>query len=172
MPLKKQSNPGSTFSSLKLKTLSAAVISALVLSNAYAAGLGKLTVMSSLGQPLRAEIELTSVAPDELASLQPKLASAEAFRQANIDFNPSLFSLRFAVEQRGGQPIVRITSTQPINEPFVDMLLELGGNKGRLVREYTFLLDPPEMRATQAAQVAPIATVSYTHLTLPTNREV
>lgn len=157
MPLKKQSNPGSTFSSLKLKTLSAAVISALVLSNAYAAGLGKLTVMSSLGQPLRAEIELTSVAPDELASLQPKLASAEAFRQANIDFNPSLFSLRFAVEQRGGQPIVRITSTQPINEPFVDMLLELGGNKGRLVREYTFLLDPPEMRSAQAAQVAPIA---------------
>lgn len=157
MPLKMQSNPGSTFSSLKLKTLSAAVISALVLSNAYAAGLGKLTVMSSLGQPLRAEIELTSVAPDELASLQPKLASAEAFRQANIDFNPSLFSLRFAVEQRGGQPIVRITSTQPINEPFVDMLLELGGNKGRLVREYTFLLDPPEMRAAQPAQVAPIA---------------
>ncbi|RQO36154.1 pilus assembly protein FimV [Herminiimonas sp. KBW02] len=157
MPLKMRSNPGSTLSSLKLKTLSAAVISALVLSNAYAAGLGKLTVMSSLGQPLRAEIELTSVAPDELASLQPKLASAEAFRQANIDFNPSLFSLRFAVEQRGGQPIVRITSTQPINEPFVDMLLELGGNKGRLVREYTFLLDPPEMRTTQPAQVAPIA---------------
>ncbi|ABR89347.1 FimV type IV pilus assembly protein [Janthinobacterium sp. Marseille] len=157
MPLKMRSNPGSTFSSFKLKTLSAAVISALVLSNAYAAGLGKLTVMSSLGQPLRAEIELTSVAPDELASLAPKLASAEAFRQANIDFNPSLFSLRFAVEQRGGQPIVRITSTQPINEPFVDMLLELGGNKGRLVREYTFLLDPPEMRSAQSAQVAPIA---------------
>ncbi|MNR77963.1 hypothetical protein D3C72_86490 [compost metagenome] len=157
MPLKMRSNPGSTFSSFKLKTLSAAVISALVLSNAYAAGLGKLTVLSSLGQPLRAEIELTSVAPDELASLAPKLASADAFRQANIDFNPSLFSLRFAVEQRGGQPIVRITSTQPMNEPFVDMLLELGGNKGRLVREYTFLLDPPEMRSSQAAQVAPIA---------------
>lgn len=157
MPLKMRSNPVSPFSSFKLKTLSAAVLSALVLSNAYAAGLGKLTVMSSLGQPLRAEIELTSVAPDELASLAPKLASAEAFRQANIDFNPSLFSLRFAVEQRGGQPIVRITSTQPINEPFVDMLLELGGSKGRLVREYTFLLDPPEMRAAQAAQVAPIA---------------
>lgn len=157
MPLKMRSNPVSPFSSFKLKTLSAAVLSALVLSNAYAAGLGKLTVMSSLGQPLRAEIELTSVAPDELASLAPKLASAEAFRQANIDFNPSLFSLRFAVEQRGGQPIVRITSTQPINEPFVDMLLELGGSKGRLVREYTFLLDPPEMRSAQAAQVAPIA---------------
>ncbi|WP_277740463.1 FimV/HubP family polar landmark protein [Herminiimonas fonticola] len=127
-----------------------------MLSNAHAAGLGKLTVLSSLGQPLRAEIELTSVAQDELGSLVPKLASADAFRQANIDLHPALFSLRFAVEQRGNRPIVRITSTQPINEPYVDMLLELGGNKNRLVREYTFLLDPPEMRSARPAQVAPI----------------
>ncbi|MFJ7565908.1 FimV/HubP family polar landmark protein [Herminiimonas sp. NPDC097707] len=151
-----RSTPRSSFSSFKLKTLSAAVISAVVLSNAHAAGLGKLTVLSSLGQPLRAEIELTSVSPDEAGSLIPKLASADAFRQANIDLNPALFSLRFAVEQRGNRPIVRITSTQPINEPFVDMLLELAGNKNRLVREYTFLLDPPEMRSARAVQVAPI----------------
>jgi pilus assembly protein FimV len=157
MPLKMRSTPRSTFSSFKLKTLSAAVLSAVVLSNAYAAGLGKLTVLSSLGQPLRAEIELTSVSPDEAGSLIPKLASADAFRQANIDLNPALFSLRFVVEQRGNRPIIRISSTQPINEPFVDMLLELGGNKNRLVREYTFLLDPPEMRSARPAQVAPIA---------------
>lgn len=157
MPLKMRSTSRSTFSSFKLKTLSAAVLSALVLSNAYAAGLGKLTVLSSLGQPLRAEIELTSVSPEEAGSLIPKLASADAFRQANIDLNPALFTLRFAVEQRGNRPVVRISSTQPINEPFVDMLLELGGNKGKLVREYTFLLDPPEMRSARPAQVAPIA---------------
>lgn len=157
MPLKMRSTSRSTFSSFKLKTLSAAVLSAVVLSNAYAAGLGKLTVLSSLGQPLRAEIELTSVSPEEAGSLIPKLASADAFRQANIDLNPALFTLRFAVEQRGNRPVVRITSTQPINEPFVDMLLELGGNKGKLVREYTFLLDPPEMRSARAVQVAPIA---------------
>ncbi|CAL61396.1 conserved hypothetical protein; putative exported protein [Herminiimonas arsenicoxydans] len=156
MPLKMRSTPRSSFSSFTLKTLSAAVISAVVLSNAHAAGLGKLTVLSSLGQPLRAEIELTSVSPDEAGSLIPKLASADAFRQANIDLHPALFSLRFAVEQRGNRPIVRITSTQPINEPFVDMLLELAGNKNRLVREYTFLLDPPEMRSARAVQVAPI----------------
>lgn len=156
MPLKMRSTPRSSFSSFKLKTLSAAVISAVVLSNAHAAGLGKLTVLSSLGQPLRAEIELTSVAQDEIGSLVPKLASADAFRQANIDLHPALFSLRFAVEQRGNRPIVRITSTQPINEPYVDMLLELGGNKNRLVREYTFLLDPPEMRSARPAQIAPI----------------
>ena len=156
MPLKMRSTSRSSFSSFKLKTLSAAVISAVVLSNAHAAGLGKLTVLSSLGQPLRAEIELTSVAQDELGSLVPKLASADAFRQANIDLHPALFSLRFAVEQRGNRPVVKITSTQPINEPYVDMLLELGGNKNRLVREYTFLLDPPEMRSARPAQVAPI----------------
>lgn len=156
MPLKMRSTPRSSFSSFKLKTLSVAVISAVVLSNAHAAGLGKLTVLSSLGQPLRAEIELTSVSPDEAGSLIPKLASADAFRQANIDLHPALFSLRFAVEQRGNRPIVRITSTQPINEPFVDMLLELAGNKNRLVREYTFLLDPPEMRSARVVQVAPI----------------
>ncbi|MCS0657970.1 FimV/HubP family polar landmark protein [Massilia terrae] len=124
-------------------------------SSAQAAGLGKLTVLSALGQPLRAEIELTAVADDEASGLAAKLASPEAFRVANIDFNPALLSLRFNVEQRNGRQFIRITSTQPLNEPFVDMLLELAWNNGKLVREYTFLLDPAELRTTQSAQVAP-----------------
>ena len=87
MSRKLRSSSGSTFPSFKLKTLSAAFISALVLTSAHAAGLGKLTVLSSLGQPLRAEIELTSVASDEAGSLVPRLASAAAFRQiAYVDF--------------------------------------------------------------------------------------
>ncbi|MEN3294386.1 MAG: pilus assembly protein FimV [Burkholderiales bacterium] len=143
-------------SSFTLKALSAAVVSALLLSNAYAAGLGRLTVMSSLGQPLRAEIELTSVSKDEVGSLVAKLASSDAFRQANIEFNPTLLSLRFTVDQRAGRQFIRISSSQPVNEPFVDMLLELAGPGGRLVREYTFLLDPPDLRSTQSAQVAPL----------------
>jgi len=139
-----------------LKKLTAAVASALVLTSAaHAAGLGKLTVLSALGQPLRAEIELTAVSGDEAAGLAAKLASPEAFKAANIDFNPALLSLRFNVEQRGGRQFIRVSSTQPLNEPFVDMLLELSWNNGRLVREYTFLLDPAELRATQSAQVAP-----------------
>ncbi|WP_234814637.1 FimV/HubP family polar landmark protein [Noviherbaspirillum denitrificans] len=139
-----------------LKTLSAAVASALVFSNAWAAGLGKLTVLSSLGQPLRAEIELTAVSKDEVGALTAKLATADAFRQANIDFHPALSTLRFAVEQRGDRQFIRMTSSQPLNEPFVDMLLELAGPNGRLVREYTFLLDPADLRTTQSAQVAPM----------------
>ena len=142
-----------------LKKLTAAVASALVLTSAaHAAGLGKLTVLSALGQPLRAEIELTAVSGDEAAGLAAKLASPEAFKSANIDFNPALLSLRFNVEQRGGRQFIRVSSTQPLNEPFVDMLLELSWNNGRLVREYTFLLDPAELRATQSAQVAPSET--------------
>ncbi|WP_460829722.1 type IV pilus assembly protein FimV, partial [Massilia agilis] len=140
-----------------LKTLTASVASAvLVTSSAQAAGLGKLTVLSALGQPLRAEIELTQVAEDEASGLAAKLASPEAFRVANIEFNPALLSLRFAVEHRAGRQFIRITSTQPLNEPFVDMLLELSWNNGKLVREYTFLLDPAELRGTQSAQVGPV----------------
>lgn len=154
MPPKMHVNPRLKSISFGLKTLSAAVISAILFSNANAAGLGKLTVLSSLGQPLHAEIELTAVSKDDVGTLIPKLASTEAFRQANIDFNPVLFSLRFAVEQRAGRQFIRITSVQAINEPFVDMLLELGGAGNRLVREYTFLLDPADLRSSQSPQVA------------------
>lgn len=141
--------------SFALKTLTGAVASAvLVAATANAAGLGKLTVQSSLGQPLRAEIELTAVSAEEAGGLVAKLAPAEAFRTANIDFNPTLLSLRFDVEQRNGRQVIRVTSTQPVNEPFVDMLLELTWTGGRMVREYTFLLDPADLRATQSPQVA------------------
>lgn len=137
------------------KALSVAVASSLfMLSSAHATGLGKLTVLSALGQPLRAEVELTSPAKEEIDSLVPKLASQEAFKQANIDFNVALLSLRFAVEQRGANYVIRISSSQAMNEPFVDMLLELNSTNGKLLREYTFLLDPAELRNSQSAQVS------------------
>ena len=142
---------------LRVKTLTAAVLTALVTANAAAVGLGKLTVLSGLGQPLRAEIELTAVTPDEARTLQPKLASVDAFRQANVEFNTMLQTLRFAIEQRGSRHFIRVTSPQAITEPFVDVLLELSSVNGRLIREYTMLLDPPEMRAVQPAQAAPIS---------------
>lgn len=153
MRSKMRSSSCPTFSSFKLKALTAAMVSLMTLSSAHAAGLGKLTVLSALGQPLRAEIALVGVEPGEAESLMPKLASPEAFQQANIELNPALFSLKFAVEKQGSRDIIRVTSTQAMNEPYIDMLLELGGNKGRLVREYTFLLDPPEMRKMQQAQI-------------------
>src|SRR5476649_676382 len=155
MPPTMPVNTPSSSVSFALKTLASAVACAVLFSPvANAAGLGKLTVLSSLGQPLRAEIELTAVSADEAGALVAKLAPADAFRAANIDFNPTLLSLHFDVEQRSGRQFIRITSGQPVNEPFVDMLLELNSTGGRLVREYTFLLDPAEMRSTQSPQVA------------------
>ncbi|MFZ6863091.1 FimV/HubP family polar landmark protein [Undibacterium sp. Ji67W] len=140
--------------SLGHKALSVAVTSTLLLmSNAHATGMGRLTVLSALGQPLRAEIELTSPNRDEIDTLLPKLASAEAFRQANIDFNNALLSLRFAIEPKGAGYVIKVSSAQPINEPFVDMLLEITSSNGKLLREYTFLLDPAELRNSQSPQV-------------------
>ncbi len=152
MPVQKPSK----VTSFALKTLTAAMFSGAVLApiSVNAAGLGKLTVLSSLGQPLRAEIELTAVTPEEASELVAKLASPDAFRAANIDFNSALLSLRFEVEARGSRQFIRINSSQPINEPFVDMLLELTWTNGRLVREYTFLLDPADLRTTNSAKVA------------------
>ena len=156
MSLTMQLRRSPQLASFTLKTLSAAVLAATLIAPASAAGLGKLTVLSALGQPLNAEIELNSVSRDEAGGLSAKLASVEAYRQANIDINPALYSIRFTVEQRGTHPIIRVTSAQPMNEPFVDMLLELGGTNGRLVREYTFLLDPADLRSGQSASVAAV----------------
>lgn len=139
-------------SSFGRRSLCAAAVATLFLADAHAVGLGKITVYSSLGQPLQAEIELTPQSQTEADALKVKLASPDAFQQANITFNPALFSLNFATLQRGGRHFIRVTSSQPINEPFVDMLIDVSGSASHIVREYTFLLDPPGMRQAQPAQ--------------------
>lgn len=164
------------------KTSVLAVASCLALSgvayDAAAAGLGKIAVFSSLGQPLRAEIELTA-SREELADMRAQLASADSFKQAGIDLAPALQVIRFAVDKRpNGQAVIRLTSERPINDPFVDLLLELNWATGRLVREYTFLLDPPEMAsktapspvvaAQSSRQAAPPATVRSAPASAPT----
>jgi pilus assembly protein FimV len=125
----------------------------------HAAGLGQLSVISPLGQPLNAEIEIVSLQPGEEEGLVARLASPDAFRAAGIDFNPALVTVRFTIERRGGRPLLRVKTTQPVNDPFLEMLVELQWTTGRLVREYTVLLDPPEYRGPQAIAAAPMAPV-------------
>ncbi|MBA2351414.1 MAG: FimV family protein [Burkholderiales bacterium] len=127
----------------------------LTVSATHAAGLGKLTVASALGQPLRAEIDLVSVQKDELASLTARLASPDAFKQAELEYTAALASVKVSVEKRAnGQPYIKLTSSQPIEEPILDVLIELSWASGRLVREYTALMDPPEYNAPAVAPVA------------------
>ena len=129
----------------------------LLPSFALAAGLGRMTVQSGLGQPLRAEIEVVALQPGEADTLAAALAPVASFRQANIEYTSALQTIRFAIERRpNNQSVISLTSTQPMNEPFLDMLVELTWSAGRLVREYTFLLDPPELKPTVSAPTPPV----------------
>jgi pilus assembly protein FimV len=111
-----------------------------------------------LGQPLNAEVEIVSLQGGEGDTLAARLATGEAFRQANIELTPALLSIKFAVVRKSdGRYVMAMTSKQPVNEPYVDMLVELNWSNGRLVREYTFLLDPPEYAGPPKATRAPLA---------------
>jgi pilus assembly protein FimV len=110
---------------------------------AQAAGLGKLTVNSALGEILDADIELVAVQPAEADTLSARVASRDAFRDARLDYSPALRLLRFSVEKReSGQAFLKVTSASPINEPSVHALIELTWLQGRVQREYPILLDP------------------------------
>ncbi len=128
---------------------------------AQAAGLGTLTVLSNLGQPLRAEIDVVSVEKNELDSLTARLASVDAYLQNNLPYPSPSLGLKLSLEQRpSGEPYVSATTVQAVNEPFVDVLVELTWNGGRILRAYTALLDPPtyaveEPAAAAAPEIAP-----------------
>jgi len=125
---------------------------------AYAAGLGKLTVLSTLGQPLSAEVDLVSVQKDELSTLVARIASPDAFQQANMQYSPALIGVRMTIERRSdGKPYIRIVSTRSINDPFLAILIELTWAQGRLLREYTALIDPPGYTPTQPPVTPPVA---------------
>jgi pilus assembly protein FimV len=136
------------------------VAGALAVSpSALALGLGKLTVDSALGQPLAARIELTSVSRDELESLSAKIADPTLYRQNNLTYQGVLARTRVAVEFVGGSPVLKISSATAVTEPFLDLMVELNWASGRVVREYTFLLDPPGVAAPSIAEpIAPART--------------
>jgi pilus assembly protein FimV len=116
-----------------------------------ALGLGRLNVQSSLGEVLRAEIDITSMTAEEQANLKIRVAPPESYRAANVDYNPVLPSTRATLEKRAdGRLYVRLISERGVQEPFVDVILEISWATGRLVREYTLLFDPPAAVRTAA----------------------
>ena len=127
-------------------TLSAVAVVALLLvhTGASALSLGRLSVQSSLGEPLRAEVDITSITPDEVASLRASLASPEGFRAAGVDFNAALAGAKVALGKKAdGRSVIRISGDRSMSEPFVDMVLDFAWNGGKLQRSYTLLIDPP-----------------------------
>jgi pilus assembly protein FimV len=138
------------------------VAAGLMLSMPYAgvadaAGLGRMNVLSQLGQPFAAEIDLVNVSKEELATLKANLAPPAAYQASNLQFNPALNALRLSVERRAnGNPYVKATSFRPVSEPYLDLLIELSWQGGKIVREYSALLDPPGMQAPAPAVTAPV----------------
>lgn len=137
-------------------------LAALMFSTAVAAvGMSGINVTSGLGERLVADIDLVAVTKAEKSSLVARLASPDSYKNAGVEY-PYNNKFRFEMASRAdGEPYLKISSDQPINDPFVVMMVELNWASGRLVREYTFLLDPPNYVADQpvVANIQPVEPV-------------
>ncbi|MUV15058.1 type IV pilus assembly protein FimV [Noviluteimonas gilva] len=148
---------------MTLRRIALAIALAVLAGPAAALGLGQIQVKSKVDQPLLAEIPIVSGDPAELEQLQARLASPETFRRIGLE-PPSgaAADLQFtvALDDRG-RPVIRVTSTAPVSQPLVTFLVEVDWGSGRLVREYSALLDTPRTVAApaqppiQAPSVAP-----------------
>ena len=142
--------------SRRLSRLSLALV-LLISSEVWALGLGDIRLESALNEPLRAEIELLSATPEELSNLVVDLASADTFARYGLDRPYYLQGIEFNVVANGPNgPVVQLRSRSPMSEPFLTFLVEATWASGRLLREYTVLLDPPTY-APPAVQQAPAA---------------
>jgi pilus assembly protein FimV len=121
-----------------------------------ALGLGDIQLRSSLNAPLNAEIELIATA-EELASLRTQIASRDSFSRYGLEYPAFVSSIQVRPERLAdGRTVIKLTSTAPMTEPFATLLVEASWARGRNLREYTVLFDPPTF-APQAAAAAPIA---------------
>lgn len=131
----------------------------------FALGLGRIVVKSAPGQPLLAEIPVVAADPSELGDLQVRLASPETFRRVGLPApDAATANLRFTVAVDGsGQPVIRVTSAAPIRQPLLTFLIEVDWGAGRLVREYSALMEAPSSLAAPAQPIqAPVVAAPNT----------
>jgi len=137
------------------KLLGAVIAAALLIpSSGFTLGLGEIEVNSALNQKLNADIELLSAAPEDSETIIVKLASRKQFTRAGLDRPYLLNDLRFKTEMINGVPHIKVSSSGPIREPFLNFLVEIDWPNGHLLREYTVLLDPPVFMTQPAAAPA------------------
>jgi pilus assembly protein FimV len=127
--------------------------------DASALALGRITSLSSLGEPLVAGIDVPDINDEERASLKASLASPDAFRIAGMEYNPALASTQITLVRRdNGSSYLLLKSDKIVTDPFVNLVVNANWSTGRIVRNYTLLLDPPAVKQSEAAAVtAPIA---------------
>jgi pilus assembly protein FimV len=121
----------------------------------YGVGLGNIKTHSALNQNFKGEIQLLSVPRGELDTMRVKLASQEAFAKVGSEYLHVLSKLKFKpVRRRDGSAVILVTSNDVIREPFLDFLVEVHWPNGRLIREYTVLLDPPVTTKRRPAEIS------------------
>ncbi|MGC2033493.1 MAG: hypothetical protein WA642_25985, partial [Steroidobacteraceae bacterium] len=149
------------FSTMRRLMLMACLLSTAFLwpSSSWALGLGEIHLKSALNEPMNAEIDLIAATPDELTALRASLADREAFTRYGIDRPAFLSTLTFKVGKgKDGRDALLVRSTDAIPEPFVTFLVEVNWARGRLMREYTVLLDPPVYTPGEtASSAAPVS---------------
>lgn len=124
-----------------------------------ALGLGEITLHSALNQPLRADIALMDASGLEEGELSVSLATAEEFSRAGVERVFFLNDLKFTPVLRGNRSLIQVTSSKPVNEPFLNFLVQLHQPNGRLLREYTVLIDPPGTPGIEPAADEPLASL-------------
>lgn len=133
--------------------ISLALAGLIVSTELSALGMGRLNVTTALGQPLVAEVDLSIAPGDDFDSIRANVASPAVYRSANVEYQGVLQSIRVqALRRANGQPFLRLTSNQAINEPYLGVLIEVNSNTGRLVREYVVLLDPAGSAQPQSVE--------------------
>jgi pilus assembly protein FimV len=148
-------NPHMEKTSLMRKTAlaaSVALIFGLTCTSASALSLGRLTVQSALGEPLRAEIDVPDISSEETDSLRSSVASPETFASSGLEYSSALNGVKITLQRRAdGRAYLKLTSDRPVNDPYVDLVLESTWASGRILRDYTMLFDPPNLRSPAAA---------------------
>lgn len=138
-----------------------ALLGGLTSLDSHALSLGRVTVQSALGEPLRAEVEITDISTEEANSLKAGVASADAFKAAGLEYTNVVTGIQVNLQRRAdGRSFLRLSSNRPVTEPFVDVILEASWASGRISRDYTMLFDPPSLRAGGSAPAAPMAPVA------------
>jgi pilus assembly protein FimV len=148
----------------RLTALAAAMGALLSVAHvdANALALGRITSLSALGEPLVAGIDVPDINDEERTSLKAALASPDAFRIAGMEYNPALASAQITLVRRdNGSSYLLVRSDKVVTDPFVNLVINANWSTGRIVRNYTLLLDPPAAKQSEAAVVtAPIAVLA------------
>ncbi|MDI9334976.1 MAG: FimV/HubP family polar landmark protein [Cytophagales bacterium] len=140
---------------------------------AQALTFGRMSVLSFLNQPLIAEIEIPDISAEEANSIRVGIASRDAYKSAGLDYSETAAQLSVTPKRRAdGRAILEVRSVQPITTPYLDVVLEIAWNAGRMVRDYTVLLDPPATSSQALVVPAPTLPIQLAQRTQPTQAAV